>query len=160
MSRKQKQNQGIARRAFIRNAATLAGVGFAASVTKASAKTSSRPATSREEPLIVASSSNPAVETTAGKVRGYSAQGILTFKGIPFAGDTAGANRFMPPTKPQPWTGLRSSMYYGQVCPQGARVGWKNDEESFMFEWDDGQPGEDCLRVNVWTPGRTIASVQ
>ena len=22
-----------------------------------------------------------------------------------------------------------------------------------MFEWDDGQPGEDCLRVNVWTPG-------
>jgi len=21
-----------------------------------------------------------------------------------------------------------------------------------MFEWDDGQPGEDCLRVNVWTP--------
>jgi para-nitrobenzyl esterase len=22
-----------------------------------------------------------------------------------------------------------------------------------MFEWDDGQPSEDCLRVNVWTPG-------
>jgi para-nitrobenzyl esterase len=21
-----------------------------------------------------------------------------------------------------------------------------------MFEWDDGQPGEDCLRVNVWPP--------
>jgi para-nitrobenzyl esterase len=44
-------------------------------------------------------------------------------------------------------------MNYGQVCPQGAREGWKNDEESFMFEWDDGQPSEDCLRVNVWTPG-------
>jgi para-nitrobenzyl esterase len=44
-------------------------------------------------------------------------------------------------------------MYYGQVSPQGARAGWKNDEESFMFEWDDGQFGEDCLRVNVWTPG-------
>jgi len=101
----------------------------------------------------VASVSSPVIETTAGKVRGYSAQGILTFKGIPFAGNTAGPNRFMPPTRPHPWAGLRSSMYYGQVCPQGARAGWKNDEESFMFEWDDGQPGEDCLRVNVWTPG-------
>jgi para-nitrobenzyl esterase len=153
MIRQQKENQGIARRAFILNAATLAGAGLGASVTPATAKTSSRPVTSREEPLIVASSSGPVVETTAGKVRGYSEQGILTFKGIAYAGSTAGPNRFMPPTKPQPWPGLRSSMYYGQVCPQGARAGWKNDEESFMFEWDDGQPGEDCLRINVWTPG-------
>ena len=44
-------------------------------------------------------------------------------------------------------------MYYGQVCPQAPRGGWAVDENAFMFEWDDGQPGEDCLRVNVWTPG-------
>jgi para-nitrobenzyl esterase len=24
---------------------------------------------------------------------------------------------------------------------------------SFLSEWDDGQPGENCLRLNVWTPG-------
>jgi para-nitrobenzyl esterase len=59
----------------------------------------------------------------------------------------------MPPSKPKPWPGIRSSMQYGPVCPQAERTGWANDEEAFMFEWDDGQQGEDCLRVNVWTPG-------
>jgi para-nitrobenzyl esterase len=103
--------------------------------------------------LIVAPSTKPVVETMAGKVRGYIAREIYTFKGIPFGAPVGGANRFMPPAKVAPWTGLRSSMYYGQVSPQGARNGWKNDEEAFMFEWDDGQFGEDCLRVNVWTQG-------
>jgi len=39
------------------------------------------------------------------------------------------------------------------VCPQAVRATWANDELSFLSQWDDGQPGEDCLRVNVWTPG-------
>ncbi|HKX26579.1 MAG TPA: carboxylesterase family protein, partial [Blastocatellia bacterium] len=102
---------------------------------------------------IVASDSKSIVETTAGKVRGFTRNGIYTFKGIPYAGTTAGSARFLPPTKPTPWTGLRSSMYFGWVCPQGPRGGWANDETAFMFEWDDGIPNEDCLRVNIWTPG-------
>ena len=44
-------------------------------------------------------------------------------------------------------------MYYGPTCPQAPRTGWLNDENAFLFQWDDGQPGEDCLRVNLWTPG-------
>ena len=32
-------------------------------------------------------------------------------------------------------------------------MGWRSDENAFLFQWDDGQPGEDCLRLNVWTPG-------
>jgi len=152
MMQSEKGNYTIGRRALLRNAAAVAGAGLVSSLTPDAAGAPARSTRSPEEPLILAASSRPVVETTAGKVRGYSARGILTFKGIPYAGSTAGPNRFMPPTKPQSWSGIRSSMYYGQVCPQGARTGWKNDEESFMFEWDDGQPGEDCLRVNVWTP--------
>jgi para-nitrobenzyl esterase len=103
-------------------------------------------------PLIVAKGSGSVVETTAGKVSGYVRNGIVTFKGIPYAGPVGGERRFLAPIKAAPWTGVRSSMYYGQVCPQGPRAGWAEDENAFMFEWDDGQPGEDCLRVNVWTP--------
>src|ERR1700752_1852592 len=53
MIRQQKENHGNTRRAFLRNTATLAGAGLATSFTPSSAKTSSRPITSREEPLIV-----------------------------------------------------------------------------------------------------------
>jgi len=148
-----KDNRTMGRRALLQNAAAVAGAGLVSTLTTKAAGAPARSTRSPEEPLIMAASSKSIVETTAGKVRGYSARGILTFKGIPYAGSTAGPNRFMAPTKPKPWSGVRSSMYYGQVCPQGARNGWKNDEESFMFEWDDGQPGEDHLRVNVWTPG-------
>lgn len=98
---------------------------------------------------IVASDKNAVVETTAGKVRGFTRNGIQTYKGIPYAA----AQRFAAPTKPVAWTGLRSSMSYGPTCPQAVRTGWASDEGTFLFQWDDGQPSEDCLRVNVWSPG-------
>ncbi|MGA8036819.1 MAG: carboxylesterase/lipase family protein [Candidatus Acidiferrales bacterium] len=102
---------------------------------------------------ILVSDTAPVVETSSGKVRGYVRKGIYTFKGIPYADTTAGANRFMAPQKPKPWTGIRSSMQFGEVCPQPPRFGWHNDEEAWLFSWNDGVPGEDCLRVNLWTPG-------
>ncbi|HMX28331.1 MAG TPA: carboxylesterase family protein, partial [Blastocatellia bacterium] len=102
---------------------------------------------------VAAGDSKAIVETTAGKVRGYVRNGIHTFKGIPYAATTAGEARFQPPTKAKPWAGVRSSMQYGFLCPQQPRTGWGNDEVAWMFDWDDGRPGEDCLLVNVWTPG-------
>ncbi|KCZ59686.1 hypothetical protein HY30_13860 [Hyphomonas chukchiensis] len=32
-------------------------------------------------------------------------------------------------------------------------MGRFNDEESFIFQWNDSVEAEDCLRLNVWTPG-------
>jgi para-nitrobenzyl esterase len=145
----------ISRRSVICGAATLASTVAASAVLPSPIAGAAQKKSSTEtaaKPSIVANDENAIVETTAGKVRGYTRNGIYTFKGIPYGAATAGKARFLVPTKPTPWTGVRSSMQYGYVCPQGPRAGWANDEEAWMFSWDDGIPGEDCLRVNIWTP--------
>lgn len=98
---------------------------------------------------VTASAEIGVVTTESGRVSGYQADGIYIYKGIPYAK----AERFMPPVAPDEWEGIRSSRAYGPTCPQGKRMGWYSDEQAFAFNWDDGYPDEDCLRVNVWTPG-------
>jgi len=105
-----------------------------------------------KKPAIVASSTEPVVETASGKLRGSIHKGIYSFKGIPYGADTGGANRFLPPQPLAPWAGVRSSLTWGWVSPQPARTGWKNDEEAWLFRWNDGIQSEDCLRLNLWTP--------
>ena len=86
---------------------------------------------------------------SGGRIAGYVDGGIYTYKGIPYAV----ADRFQAPKPAPAWEGVRSCRAYGPTCPQGERSGWQNDEMAFAFNWDDGFPGENCLRVNVWTPG-------
>lgn len=98
---------------------------------------------------VAASSTEALVETESGTVAGYIKDGTIVFKGIPYAK----AERFMPPQPADRWEGVRSSRHYGPTAPQGKRAGWGSDETAFAFDWDDGYPGEDCQRVNIWTPG-------
>lgn len=112
------------------------------------AKTGNIPAC-KEKAGIVASSETAIAETESGKVGGYLQNGIYIYKGIPYAK----AERFMPPQAVDKWEGVRSSRMFGPTCPQAVRAGWQSDEHAFAFHWNDGFPGEDCLRVNIWTPG-------
>jgi para-nitrobenzyl esterase len=89
------------------------------------------------------------VSTEQGKVRGYIHNGTYTYKGIPYAQ----AKRFQAPTKPASWEGIRSSLSYGPVCPLVTPTTQVNDETEFPFHHDWGYPNEDCLRLNIWTPG-------
>jgi para-nitrobenzyl esterase len=92
-------------------------------------------------------------DTTSGKVQGIQVTGIKEFKGIPYGATTAGKNRFMPPKKPAPWKGVRECLAHGQISPQ-APTDLRSDY-GIMIHWDyqPGGMGEDCLVLNVWTPG-------
>ena len=88
------------------------------------------------------------VSTTSGRIRGVVQERVNAFYGIPYGASTTGANRFMPPQKPQPWTGVRECVAYGPRSPQGPSGLIPEDAAE-----DRREPaGEDCLRLNVWTP--------
>lgn len=93
---------------------------------------------------------NVAVTSTdAGKVRGYIHNAVYTYKGIPYAK----AKRFEAAQKLTPWQGVRSSMTYGPVSPLETPTTNVQDETEFVFHHDWGFPNENCLVLNVWTPG-------
>ncbi len=145
------EKAGVDRRVFLKAAGLSAALSVAVAPASG-AKTYGAEAKAGASALLVGDEI-AVVATESGKVRGFIRGGVYTFKGIPYGDSTAGAGRFMPPRKPQSWTGVRDSRAYGPTCPQPARTAWRNDVQAFLFDWDDGYPGEDCLRVNVWTPG-------
>ena len=95
------------------------------------------------------------VETANGKVRGLISCGIRQFKGVPYGASTAGANRFQRPQRPDPWSGVRDCLGYGPVSPQMPYD--LNDEYARLIQLDlnvaFGGVGEECLHLNIWTPG-------
>lgn len=99
------------------------------------------------EPRSEISTATAVATITQGDIAGYTENGVNIFKGIPYAK----AERFMAPQPADSWQGTRSCRTYGPTCPQDVRQGWGNDPIAFAFNWDDGFPGEDCLRANVWT---------
>ncbi len=103
------------------------------------------------------SAPQPIVETAAGKVRGTTTNGIHIFKGIPYGAPTSEKNRFMPPAKPEPWKGVRDALQYGHSAPQTI-PGAPSILAGMDFLASAQNPsgtgeGEDCLVLNVWTPG-------
>jgi para-nitrobenzyl esterase len=92
-------------------------------------------------------------QTVFGRVRGADLGGIKTFKGIPYGASTAGRNRFMPPRDPIAWTGVRDALEYGPSAPQ--REPGVQAAPGQLSVASAGLPreSEDCLVLNVWTPG-------
>lgn len=89
------------------------------------------------------------VTTKYGKLEGSYQDGIYSFKGIPYAVPPTGAFRWLPPQPPKPWTGTRPAKEYGAIAPQSTMPSGGGFGPDFS-----GQPqSEDCLYLNIWTPG-------
>jgi len=96
---------------------------------------------------LIIGAENAIADTANGKVRGVMIETINVFKGIPYGAPTSGNNRFMPPVKPAAWTGTRDALAFGPTAPQGG------DNSGTTAAGSPAQKGEDCLVLNVFTPG-------
>jgi para-nitrobenzyl esterase len=95
------------------------------------------------------------VRLDSGAVSGVaSANGVLVFKGIPFAAPPVGELRWRAPQPVITWEGVRTAETFGDVCVQPPGQGRLN-----IAVLPDG-PGmsENCLYLNVWTPAESPSS--
>ncbi|GGP89819.1 carboxylesterase/lipase family protein [Streptomyces melanogenes] len=96
-----------------------------------------------------AAGSSPVVQAPAGALRGTVEGGLTVFKGVPYAAPPVGALRWQP-AQPYPgWSGVRDAVAFGPSAPQLYREGGD------QVLGTHGSPpfDEDCLTLNVWTPG-------
>jgi len=94
-------------------------------------------------------------ETRHGRIQGLVDCGIHRFLGVPYGAPTGGPNRFRPPQKPAPWSGLRECFGYRPVSPQILTPLTNPYGRLIQFDLAAAQGGmsEDCLHLNIWTPG-------
>jgi para-nitrobenzyl esterase len=111
-----------------RRALLVAGAALALPAGVASARGGAAPAGGRGTAIAT---------TRAGCIRGQVDHGVHVFKGVPYGADTA-TRRFQRALRETPWTGVRDAVAAGA---------------SALQRGDEGPGSEDCLYLNVWTPG-------
>jgi para-nitrobenzyl esterase len=143
----------IGRRGFLKySGGGLAGISLASPLAYSACGVSSQ---GNDDQVLFIGDEIAVAETTSGKVRGYILRDVYYFLGIPYGADTSGVNRFMPPRKPEPWTDVFPAIWWGNAAPQlieGIYSG-ENRYRAFRHHANFDDISENCLSVNVFTPG-------
>jgi para-nitrobenzyl esterase len=102
------------------------------------------------------------VKIDSGQLQGAESDGVISFKGVPFAAPPVGELRWRPPQPAPKWTGVRQATEFGRNCMQGrggpppgagARPGAAPPPAAAAQQG----PSEDCLYLNVWRPANSTA---
>lgn len=94
---------------------------------------------------------NPILTIEGGQVQGVNTDidGVVVYRGIPYAAPPIGENRWKAPQPVRPWEGIKVCDKFGHPAFQGAHY-----EGGYTTEWGYGEEAtysEDCLYLNVWT---------
>ena len=96
----------------------------------------------------------PGVETSLGTLEGERVaedDGVLVFRGVPYAEPPVGNNRWRAPVAKASWEGARPATTFGPACWQ------RLTPESSIYTRGDLGRDEDCLTLNVWTAAERAA---
>jgi para-nitrobenzyl esterase len=100
--------------------------------------------------IFCVAATNPALaaieyaQITGGRVQGEVHDGLVSFKGLPFAAPPVGALRWHVPGPVVAWSGVRKADTFARACIQP----WPDNPEPNLLS-------EDCLYLNVWTAAAT-----
>jgi len=89
------------------------------------------------------------VVTSYGRICGQEDRGVHTFKGIPFAATPIGDLRWRAPQPPEAWSGIRNAHEFGPCAVQSTIPG----DIGELIGIATHETSEDCLYLNIWTPG-------
>ena len=89
---------------------------------------------------------NSVVSVNSGKLEGTNENGVYVFRGVPYAAPPVGSLRWMPPQPMEAWQGVRPAREYGPKSPQ-------NELPGGIIQQIQQKEDEDCLYLNIWTPG-------
>jgi len=104
-----------------------------------------------QSPAASTRSATDRVATSAGTVQGITLpSGIHAFRGIPYAAPPVRELRWKPPQPVDRWDGVRPADRFAAQCMQ-MRV-----FDDMVFR--NSGVSEDCLYLNVWTPGPSDGS--
>ena len=97
------------------------------------------------------SGNSTVVKTQRGSLRGQVAEDVHVFRGVPFAQPPIGELRWRRPQPHEPWPGVRDAVEFGPISIQPPRPA--AGPFAGIMGHSQELTSEDCLYLNVWTPG-------